>query len=111
MSFMQPTIEYGTWYEIETTYGTQYLPSDMFSDNLKERGEEEVEEGWKDYVRDFVEGSPLTMEVISGWGVRMSAAGYMDCTEWSVFETEQEAIDYCAEIYGFHWDELDEEEW
>jgi hypothetical protein len=35
----------------------------------------------------------------------MSASGYMDCTEWSVFETEAEAVEYLEDYYGDEEDE------
>ena len=30
----------------------------------------------------------------------LSAPGYLDCTPWSVFETEEEAEQYLAEMFG-----------
>lgn len=33
-------------------------------------------------------------EVIEGYGARFSAAGYLDCTDWSVFGTVKEAARY-----------------
>lgn len=35
-----------------------------------------------------------------GWGARLSAPGYMDHTEWSIFDTEQEALDYLRDELG-----------
>ena len=29
----------------------------------------------------------------------MSAPGYMDCTEWAVFDTEDEALAYLEDMY------------
>ena len=40
-----------------------------------------------------------TISMATGYGARLSAPGYMDCTDWCVFNTEQEAIDYLAETY------------
>jgi hypothetical protein len=34
-----------------------------------------------------------------GWGARLSAPGYADCTEWAVHETEEEAREYLADAY------------
>ena len=43
-----------------------------------------------------------------GYGARLSAPGYLDCTEWAVFETEDEAREYLEEMYPD--DEEDEPE-
>jgi hypothetical protein len=56
-----------------------------------------------DALRDYVECRPGkidTVELIEGFGARLSAPGYMDCTEWCVFETEEEATTYLVEMYG-----------
>ena len=35
-----------------------------------------------------------------GWYSRLSAAGYLDCTDWSgPFETEGEALDYICDLH------------
>ncbi len=39
------------------------------------------------------------MTTVEGYGARLSAPGYMDCTEWCVFATEKEAREYLAEMY------------
>jgi hypothetical protein len=39
-------------------------------------------------------------EEVSGWFCRLSAPGYLDCTEWSgPFKTAKEAEDYLEEMY------------
>lgn len=43
---------------------------------------------------DFYAGSLEDHEMVKGYGARLSAPGYLDCTSWAVFDTEQEAIDY-----------------
>jgi len=41
----------------------------------------------------------------AGWYSRLSASGYLDCTEWTgPFETEEDALRECMEIW-----EVDEE--
>jgi hypothetical protein len=40
------------------------------------------------------------IKYIEGYGARMSAPGYLDCTDWSVFDTEQEAYNFLNEFYG-----------
>ena len=36
---------------------------------------------------------------LSGYGARLSMPGYMDCIEWSVFDTAQEAAQYLLDTY------------
>jgi hypothetical protein len=39
-----------------------------------------------------------TLEVRhNAYGVRLSASGYLDCTDWEVFDTLEEAQDYLIE--------------
>jgi len=40
------------------------------------------------------------VENIFGYGARLSAAGYMDSTEWCVFKTEREALQYLLDTYA-----------
>ena len=39
-------------------------------------------------------GASVSVETRSGWGARLSASGYLDCTPWSMFDSEQEANEY-----------------
>ena len=51
-------------------------------------------------IRDYCEGTPQSWENIQGYGARLSAPGYMDCTEWCVFDSVEEAEEYLTETYG-----------
>ena len=43
-------------------------------------------------VKDYVEGREiLSLEVCKGYFARLSAPGYLDCTEWSCYKTLREA--------------------
>jgi hypothetical protein len=105
MSFMQPQIELGEWYQVETNYGTETVPADLIDLPLKldetattdNHGLAHMAEA----LRDYLEGTQVReITRIKGYGARLSAHGYMDCTEWNVFETEQAAKDYLDEMYG-----------
>lgn len=39
-------------------------------------------------------GDFLSVEKVKGYGARLSAPGYLDCTDWTVFKTEDEAWNY-----------------
>lgn len=81
MSFMRPTIEHNHWA--------------LIADN-------DNDDRWipKEYVSD----EPI-LEERTGYGARLSAPGYLDCTEYSVHATEREAWDALLEMYpeAFVW--------
>ena len=57
----------------------------------------------EDLLNDL-EGKPYnpdeTLERKTGWLARMSAPGYMDCTNWTVHDSEEAAKEYLEEMYG-----------
>lgn len=91
-SFMKPVLYKGQWYDVETNVGTECVPADVCGlvDKVSD-------------LRDYLEGKPeedqeLVLE--SGWLCRLSAPGYMDCTEWSGFSSKRAAKNYLAELAG-----------
>ena len=52
----------------------------------------------KDYVtvNNFTEINSI--EVITGYGVRLSAPGYLDCTDWEVYGSLREANNRAREL-------------
>lgn len=52
---------------------------------------------------DF-DGEPI-IRTVFGYGVRLSAPGYLDCTEWEVFETETAADERAQELEDEDTDE------
>jgi hypothetical protein len=107
MSHMQAQIEHGEWYEVSSNHGeTTWVPADVVG---LEFGH--VEAGKIDgatlveKLKPFVEGTideddgAAVVQAKRGYGARTSAPGYLDCTDWCVFDTEQQAIDYLAENY------------
>lgn len=117
MSFMQKQITgRGWWVELDGTSGITFVPYDILSKaqiEFAERGTELPEsddeiyspEAMGEMFGDYYEGSIQSVTVRQGYGARLSAPGYMDCTEWAVFDSEQEAEDYLEEMYGEEEDE------
>lgn len=66
------------WWEIDGTQGVFYYLEEYFT----------REQAIADYL-----GEPFEDGVrhILGYGVRLSAAGYLDCTDWEVFESPEKA--------------------
>ncbi len=83
MSHMIPYIlDRQRWYEIETASGeSEWIPADDAGDILA----------------DLAPGD--SVKIIEGYGARLSAPGYMDCTEWTVFDTRAQAAEYLLEMY------------
>ena len=103
--FMEPQIEFGKWWKIETDQGTECFPADLVQPPGDVEGDVEVTPEITAALADFLGGNEIySAEVVVGWGARLSAPGYMDCTDWAVFETEQEAKDYLAETYDVEFE-------
>lgn len=96
MGAMKPEIVGPTdWWEVETNQGTYWVQCEFV--------------GYKDDVNamkllDYLPDTQLTSDILhwefkSGYGARLSMPGYLDCTEWAVFDSEQEAREYLAESF------------
>jgi hypothetical protein len=86
--FMQPCVTSGVekWWKVETDFGVWFVP---FEFDVGGEG-----------VGEWVEGEVIEKEVVRGYGARLSAAGYMDATEWGVCDTWEEAVLGLLELYG-----------
>lgn len=84
MPHMIPEYLAAEWWTVETDEGATYVPTFDFT-------REEAAENFR-RVQSVEEFGP-------GVGVRLSAPGYLDCTEWDVFKTEEEAREFVREFY------------
>ena len=75
------------WWQVDGRAGTAWFPCDDFT-------EEEAAEAY-----ELPQGIK-TISSVTGYGARLSADGYLDCTEWCVFDTEQEAAEYLRDTFG-----------
>jgi len=71
-----------TWWLVSTSLGEFLYPADMFS-------EEEA--------RESAPGSIINSGPTQGYGARLSVPGTLDCTDWAVFDCEDEAAEYLIE--------------
>lgn len=112
-AFMKPVVEFGTWIEIDGPNGVDVVSADLA--DLREVNKLRAKiriHGSADLhgtgLGEFTENRiAREITVRKGYGAHMSAPGYMDQTEWSVFNTEKEAWEYLEEYYG---EEIEEEE-
>lgn len=108
-AFMQPQITaYQSWWMVETAHeGTIFLPAEDFSrQELRAEYSHPAQRGVG--RRPSLPAFTPTITKVQGFGCRMSAPGYMDSTEWSVFETEAEAEKHLDEEFGCEFDDDEE---
>lgn len=97
MSFMEPeTTNKIDWWRIETTHGTWFVPrmDAMEVSPIDETCTDEHIEAAKHCAARYVECGKDGIEkitLVKGYGVRSSASGYLDCTDWTVYRTKREA--------------------
>ena len=96
MPFMEPQADYFSAFHVETSHGTEIIPTDLVGNDPEPSVIEQFLEG--NLLRD-AEGGP-DIEMREGWYSRFSAPGYMDRTDWGgPHETAEEAFDALAETW------------
>lgn len=106
MGFMQQEILSGEWYEIDGSHGTTYVPSDIIGavtikgKAIRKGKLYQATNNLVAQLRDYVSGDIYSVQLREGYGARLSAPGYMDRTEWSVFDTQDEAQEFLDDFYG-----------
>jgi len=101
MSFMQPEIVFETFEIFETREGTMCVPAGTLSSNeILELIN--VETDPLHCLTDLTQAKEVDLyELKEGWFARLSAPGYMDCTDWcGPFKSEEEANKYLLDTYG-----------
>ena len=95
MSFMEKQIVQEHFYRITTDYCDEILIPESVC------GSNQVPDNIESFSEYCECGVPVEIESVFGYFCRLSAPGYLDCTEWSgEFETEKEASDYLDELFG-----------
>lgn len=96
MSFMEPQIEHGTWIVVDGPQGTEAVPESVVGEKIEEYHGSlaALPEAILIY---FENRQAWEIKRVEGWGARLSAPGFTDCTPWTVFATEQEAREYLYE--------------
>ncbi len=94
-SFMKPVILKGKFFRVETDIGTEIVPGYLIDRTMSTDVSALVE---------YLEGTPVdedaTVECEEGFVARMSASGYMDCTDWTAHKTQHEAMQYLVDTFG-----------
>lgn len=97
MAFMEPQYQEGLWLEVLAKDGSlHYLPADLFS-----KLPDEQELAIYIEVEPSKPEDPATLyTVVRGVGARLSAPGYLDCTDWFVHPNLEAATKWIEEEYG-----------
>lgn len=110
MSFMNREVTTNQlWILIDGTNGTTFVPADMAPEVARAINLGLV---WMSERRanKYYDGVVYATELIEGYGARLSAPGYLDCTEWNVFDTQQAAEEYLRDEYPEDSEDGDEDE-
>ena len=92
---MQPFAEYGTWYVLDGDAGGLLVAVDVVGElPMDPDNPEWVVEGNLWELADYYEGAEIyRAHVVKGWAARLSAPGYLDCTDWmGPYTSEAEAL-------------------
>ena len=95
MSFMQSQVtEKQRWLAIDGNQGIFNVPMvDIDRNFLIWNYESQF-----NYLRAYYPGKPEKYEIVKGYGVRLSAPGYLDCTDWDVYPTLEQAKQSALEL-------------
>ena len=118
--FMKPQIEFGEWLEVDGACGIEVIPADLVCipkwmtpdfdyDCMEEDSDlRNVLSALEDFIESNVD-DVTSVQLIEGYGARLSAPGYMDATAWTVFKTRDEAEEFLREEYDVEEEETEEE--
>ena len=100
MAFMQPEYDSGPFYAISHHHGeTTHIPCDVVGDFPADPAEVDPE-ALANACAQFICGTVESVERVDGVGVRLSAPGYLDASEWDVCDSETEARAHVRD----HWE-------
>ena len=103
MAFMRPVAERFAAYHVETNAGTEVVPEEVCGEISCKVCEQtgEICSETQQALASYVEGSAIdSVERKEGWYARLSAPGYLDCTEWDgPHETAELALAAVKEFY------------
>lgn len=112
--FMRPEITTKTaWYEIDGPCGVEYVEADMIGEIedatvFEDADDDSPNRDVPPELADYCENRTFwTIAQIDGFGARLSAPGYLDCTDWTVFPTLEEAEAHLVEMYDDGFDDDD----
>lgn len=87
--FMVPEFSVGQWWQVDGPAGIESYPAEHFTKAQAIA-----------HYKGQIHANHYEVSSRYGAGVRLSAPGYMDATEWTVFDTIEDAQRYIVDTYG-----------
>ena len=93
MSFMEPeTTDKQEWYSVDGPMGTEMIPGWLVGTVDIPEPDDNGRIAIPTRLAEYCENREAwAIDVIRGYGVRLSAPGYLDCTSWDVYTSKREA--------------------
>jgi hypothetical protein len=83
------------WLSVYTDNGYQYIPEELFEVPMSDIEGLIKSHDWEtlySMFKDYLEGDEIyEPKIIYAYGIRSTAPGYMDCTEWNIYKNKREA--------------------
>jgi len=110
---MVPDVFQQTCLTVDTDMGSEVIPFDVLCSSyfkatdlgilISEATTSDLQRAnLHDHIRDYIEGEPYmdTVRIEEGWLAYLTMPGYLDRTDYTLHETEEEAHAYLAETYA-----------
>ena len=115
MSFMKRQVRFARWFILTDSHGEttnieaecnlsrnrqESVLNAIFDENNGQAIDRfEFPELCASFANYTYSGKVESVDTKLAWGARLSAPGYLDCTDWVLFETKEEAESHLAETY------------
>jgi len=110
--FMKQQILEGKWVEVENPNGMFCIPGVLLANgggvgipaywdgSLIDESQKQTFAALSHFYNIYIPGygKIISFEIKTGFGARLSASGYLDSTDWCVFDTVEEALKYLEEL-------------
>jgi len=87
---MNKQVIYDRWIVIDTSNGLTAIPQSFIGLQTQFTADD---------VAPYIDGEFISAELVDGYGARLSMPGYLDCTKWTVFATEEQAWKFLESMH------------
>lgn len=111
--FLKPQITFDTFISVDTNNGGYLFPSDLIGKDLLDRIQDEDAILSPDEQKELLQYTCgftfFSAEVRTGYFSRLSASGYMDCTDWN--GPYPDLYTCVWDLFNNYYDESDTQAW